>query len=72
VQCLQSAVAGSNLGVLSIDTSQSHSLAVGKLVHGCLGKVKTLSSIVDGENVDGLSIVGDAVACSTLRFIVRW
>jgi hypothetical protein len=65
-QCLQSAVAGSNLGVLRINTSKSGSLAVGKLIHGCLSKVETLGSMVDSENIDGLSVVGDAVACSAL------
>src|SRR5687768_15586973 len=65
-QCLQAAVASSNLGVLSIDTTESRSLAVGKLVHGCLGDVEALGSMVDSEDVDGLSVVGDAVACSAL------
>ena len=65
-QCLQSAVAGSNLSVLSVNASQSRSLPVGKLVHGCLGEVEALSSVIDGENVDGFSVVGNTVACSAL------
>ena len=63
---LQSAVAKSNLGVLSIDAAELRSLAVGQVIHGALGQVEA-SGAVDGEDVDGLAVVGDAVAGTALR-----
>jgi hypothetical protein len=63
---LQSAVAGSDLSVLGIDATESLSLAVREVVHGRLGEVKTVTSVVDSENIDSLAVVGHTVASTAL------
>lgn len=63
---LEAAVAVSNLGILSINTAKSRRLAVGEFVHSCLGEVEAIGGVVDSQHVDGLAVVGDAVASSAL------
>jgi hypothetical protein len=63
---LEATVAGSHLCVLSIDASKLSSLAVGKIVHSGLGEVESSSGVVDGQDVDSLSVVCDSVACAAL------
>jgi hypothetical protein len=63
---LEATVAGSYLGVLSINATELSSLAVGELVHGGLGEVETSCSVVNSQNVDSLAVVCDAVAGTAL------
>jgi hypothetical protein len=63
---LETTVAGGYLSVLRIDATKLSSLAVGKLVHGGLGEVETSGSVVNGQDVDGLAVVCDAVAGTAL------
>lgn len=63
---LETAHVDANLSVLSIDATEGSSLAVGELVHGSLGEVEASAGVVNGEDVDGLAVVGDAVAGTAL------
>lgn len=63
---LQPAVAGGNLGELRINASKLGSLAVSKVIHRRLGKVETARSVVNGEDIDCLPVVCDAVASAAL------
>ena len=63
---LQSAVASCDLGVLCLNATESLSLAVGEIVHGGLGDVETVASVVDSKNIDSLAVVCDAIAGSAL------
>lgn len=63
---LETAVADSNLSVLSVDAAKGNSLVVGKLIHCALGEVEAVGSVVHSKDVDGLSVVGDAVAGTAL------
>lgn len=62
----EATVAGGNLGILSIDATKLRSLVVCELVHGGLGEVEASSGVIDGQNVDGLAVVGDSVAGTAL------
>lgn len=64
---LEATVAGGDLRILSLDASKLRSLAIGKVIHGSLGKVEAIGGVVDCKNVDGLAVVGDAVAGTALR-----
>lgn len=64
---LEATVAGSYLCILSIDTSKCSSLPVGKIVHSGLGEVESSSGVVNGQDVDRLSVVCDSVASAALR-----
>lgn len=66
---LKTAVADSDLLVLSIDAAEGSSLAVSELVHGSLGNVETSASVVDSKDVDGLAVVGETVAGTALRAV---
>lgn len=63
------AVTAVNLGVLSFNTAELLSVAVCKVIHCLLSDIKSISSMVDGEDVDGLSIVRHTVAGATLQDI---
>jgi hypothetical protein len=63
---LQATVADGNLSILCLDTTKSLSLAVCEVVHGRLGKVEAITSVVNSENVNGLAVVGDTVAGTAL------
>lgn len=63
---LEATVAGGNLRILSIDASKLCSLTVGELIHGCLGEVEAIGSVVNCQDVDGLAIVCNAVAGTAL------
>lgn len=63
---LQAAVAGRHLHVLRIDATKLLSLVVGQGIHGALCEVEARCGVVDGEHVDGLAVVGDAVAGAAL------
>jgi hypothetical protein len=63
---LQAAVADSDLSILCLDATKSLSLAVCEVIHGRLGKVEAIASVVNGKNVDGLAVVGDTVAGTAL------
>jgi hypothetical protein len=62
---LKSASADVNLRVLCIDAAQLLGLVVGQVVHSSERNVEAIC-VVNGENVDGLLVIGDAVAGSTL------
>lgn len=66
---LKTAVADSDLLVLSVDAAEGSSLAVGELVHGSLGNVEAGASMVHGKDVDGLAVVGETVAGTALRAV---
>lgn len=68
---LQSTVAGGDLSILCLNATKSLSLAVGELVHGCLGKVEAIAGVVNSKNVHGLAIVCDTVAGTALSHDVR-
>lgn len=63
---LQTAVADGNLGSGRIDAAEGDSLAVGQGVHGVQSNVEASGSVVNGENVDGLAIVGELPAGTAL------
>lgn len=63
---LEATVAGSYLCVLSLDASKLSSLPVGKVVHSGLGKVESIGGVVNGQDVDSLSVVCDSVASAAL------
>lgn len=65
-QDLESTVAGSNLLVLRIDAAKLTSLTIGKLVHGLLSDVESISSVIDSCDVDGLAVIGNAIASTAL------
>lgn len=61
--------------VVGVDATKASGLAVGELVHGLLGDVETVAGAVDSKNVDGVAVVGDAVASTTLldvSFLYWW
>ena len=64
---LEATIAGSHLRILSLDASKLCSLAVGKLVHCGFGKVEAISSVINGQDIDSLAVVGDSVAGAALR-----
>ena len=64
--CLETAVADSDLSVLSVDATKGSSLVVGELIHCALGEVEAVGGVVHSKDVDGLSVVGDAVAGTAL------
>lgn len=64
---LDLAVAVRNLHVLRIDTSELRSLVVRQSIHGALSKIEAGGSVVDGEDINRLPIVGDAVARAALQ-----
>lgn len=63
---LQTAGADGDLGGGGIDTAKGDSLAVGEGVHGVEGNVEAGGGVVDGENVDGLAVVGELPAGAAL------
>jgi hypothetical protein len=63
---LKTAVADSNLGILSLDATESLSLAVREVVHRRLREVETIASVVNSKNIDGLAIVSNTVAGTAL------
>ena len=63
---LKTAHVDADLSVLGVDATEGSSLAVGELVHGRLSEVEASAGVVNGEDVDGLAVVGDAVAGTAL------
>ncbi|OIC46606.1 hypothetical protein A7M48_18845 [Acinetobacter baumannii] len=63
---LETAHVDTDLSVLSVDAAEGFSLVVGELVHGTLGEVEASAGAVDGEDVDGVAVVSDAVAGTAL------
>lgn len=63
----EAAVAGSHLRVLSINTSKLCSLVVGEVIHRELAKVEAITSVVDGQDIYSLAVVGDPVAGAALQ-----
>lgn len=51
---------------IRLHASQSIGLVVGELVHGLFTQVKARSSVVDGQDVDCLAVVGHGVALAAL------
>jgi hypothetical protein len=70
VHDLKTAVADSNLLVGGINTAKGSSLAVGELVHSSLGNVEASTGVVHSKDVDGLAVVGKAVAGTALSSVV--
>jgi len=66
VACSKTTVAEIDLGNISLDTAEEDSLAVGQVVHGIQRDVQPGGRVVDGEDVDGLSVVGRRPAGSAL------
>jgi hypothetical protein len=64
---LKTAVADSNLGVLSLNATKGLSLTVGEVIHGRLGEVEAVAGVVDSKNVYSLAVVGDTVAGTALE-----
>lgn len=70
---LQSTLVDSNLGILRVDAAKISGLVVGQIVHGGLGQVEAVVGVVNGQDVDGLAVVGDAVASAALSWArMRW
>jgi hypothetical protein len=63
---LQAAGACGDLGGSGIDTAQGDGLAVGQGVHGVQGNVEARGGVVDGQDVDGLAVVGELPAGAAL------
>ena len=63
---LQATLVGRNLGVGGVDATELGSLVVGQGIETLLVDVEARSSVVDGKDVDGLALVGDAVAGAAL------
>lgn len=62
----QSAVLAGDPRRLGVDPAELDSLPTGELVHGLLGDVEALGGVVDGEDVDLLALVLEAVADAAL------
>jgi len=69
---LQSTLVDSNLGILRVDAAKISGLVVGQIVHGGLGQVEAVVGVVNGQDVDGLAVVGDAVASAALIRVPAW
>lgn len=66
VDSLQTTGADGDLGGGSIDAAEGDSLAVGEGVHGVEGNVEARGGVVDGEDVNGLAVVGELPAGAAL------
>ena len=66
VACSQTTVAEIDLGNIGLDTAEEGGLAVGQVVHGIQRDVQPGGGVIDGEDVDGLSVVGGRPAGSAL------
>ena len=45
-------------------------MVVGQSIHGTLGKVETSSGMVDGENINGFTLICNAIAGAALIAIM--
>jgi hypothetical protein len=55
------------LGILGVDASKLGSLTVCELIHGCLGEVEAISSVIHSQDVNSLALVGDSIASTALQ-----
>jgi hypothetical protein len=67
---LQPTVAQVDLGYIGIDMTEEDGLTVGQIVHGIQRDIQPRSGVVDGEDVDGLAVVGRRPAGSALCLAV--
>lgn len=63
---LQATVADRDLRILSLNTSELHSLTVGEVIHSSLREVEAGSRVVDSQNVDCLAVICYTVAGTAL------
>lgn len=54
------------MSILSLNPAELRSLAVCEVVHSPLCEVEAIVCMVDSQDVDGLAVVCDAIACSAL------
>lgn len=52
--------------ILCVNASELSSLTVCEVIHGSLGEVEASSSVINGQDVDSLAVVCDAVAGTAL------
>ena len=64
---LDLAVAVVDLNILSLDTAELFSVAVCEIIHCLFSNVKSVASMINGENIDGLPVIRHTIAGATLH-----
>lgn len=67
-QGLDLAVGLGNLDILRIDAAHLPGITVCQVIQGGLGDIESIGGVIDGEDIDGLAIVGQTVARAALRY----